>query len=630
MAVSEAKRSGLVVEVESARTPRSTEVANPDGTFSSRVFDEVSFVPDGSGGLRPVDVTLSSRAPDGRWLPAAAAGVSLASAADDAELARWDVGGVVVGFGLAGAAVGVAASVDGGVARYVGVARDADVELSAAAEGLKEVIVLKSAAAPRSWTFPLRLVGVTPVLDPGSGSVLFKDGKGVVKAVIPPGFMEDSAVDPVTGGSGFSNGVVYTLVERDGGWVLRVDLDAAWLADRARVWPVRVDPSLVAYLDSEADDTFVSSSDYPSQNNSNRTELLTGTYNSGGEKSTSFLHFTGAVSALAGATIQAAYLRVYNHWSYTCVAKPVSVHKVTSAWAGSSTTTYPGPSFEATALATSTFSYGYSSCPSGGWGTFQLPTSRVQAWVNGTESFHGLTLRASLTDSTGWKRFRSSNYATASARPYLEVYYTYPSPGVAEVAPAPYGTVDSLTPTLWADMVDPSNTGTKLYQFNMCNGTPAAPGLCVNSGGSWSSSPTWAVPGGVLSWSKEAYWQVKVYNGLTASLWSQPLYLTPVLPQPPVTSHLAGAPEGAQMPGVNPQVGNYATGTTDAQVAVAGPPLQVTRTYNSQDLRTSGGFGAGWSTPWDQKVELDDDGSGNVVVTLATGLQVRFGQNPDG
>ena len=100
--------------------------------------------------------------------------------------------------------------------------------------------------------------------------------------------------------------------------------------------------------------------------------------------------------------------------------------------------------------------------------------------------------------------------------------------------------------------------------------------------------------------------------------------------QPEVTSHLAGAPEGSEMPGVSPQVGNYASSATDAMVSVAGPPLAVQRTYNSQDLRTSGAFGAGWSTPWDQRVVPDPDGSGNVVVTLATGLEVRFGKNLDG
>jgi YD repeat-containing protein len=90
------------------------------------------------------------------------------------------------------------------------------------------------------------------------------------------------------------------------------------------------------------------------------------------------------------------------------------------------------------------------------------------------------------------------------------------------------------------------------------------------------------------------------------------------------------AADSAEIPAVNPQVGNYATAMTDATVAVAGPALAVTRTYNSQDLRTDGAFGAGWSTPWDQKIVSDGDGSGNVVVTLASGREARFGQNPNG
>ena len=51
---------------------------------------------------------------------------------------------------------------------------------------------------------------------------------------------------------------------------------------------------------------------------------------------------------------------------------------------------------------------------------------------------------------------------------------------------------------------------------------------------------------------------------VAAGLTSQP---PPVVPQPGITAHLAGAPEGADLAGVNPQVGNYATAGTDAKVA---------------------------------------------------------------
>ena len=61
----------------------------------------------------------------------------------------------------------------------------------------------------------------------------------------------------------------------------------------------------------------------------------------------------------------------------------------------------------------------------------------------------------------------------------------------------------------------------------------------------------------VGGWCKEYFWQVDVSNGVTSSGWTGPSCFTPTVPQPPVTSHLAGAAEGAEMPGVNPQVGNY-------------------------------------------------------------------------
>ena len=202
-------------------------------------------------------------------------------------------------------------------------------------------------------------------------------------------------------------------------------------------------------------------------------------------------------------------------------------------------------------------------------------------------------------------------------------------PGVSAVSPSPNGTVDSLTPTLWAQATNPTNASTLWYKVQVCPGTVAAPVDCHESG--WDASATFAVPAAWLGgWSKEQWWQVNIDNGTTQSGWLGEWWFTPVVAQLGVTSHLAGAPEGAEVPGVNPQVGNYSTAVTDANVTVAGPALSVTRTYNSQDPRANGAFGPGWSTPWDQKVEVDNDGTANAVVTLSSGRQVRFGKNPDG
>ena len=102
------------------------------------------------------------------------------------------------------------------------------------------------------------------------------------------------------------------------------------------------------------------------------------------------------------------------------------------------------------------------------------------------------------------------------------------------------------------------------------------------------------------------------------------------VPQPEITSRVAGGPYGSQDRDFDPQTGNFSTAAVDASVATPGPALDVARTYNSLDPRRDPAFGAGWTTVYDMRVVPDDDGSGNVVVTYPDGQQVRFGRNPDG
>ncbi|GIJ67955.1 ricin-type beta-trefoil lectin domain protein [Virgisporangium ochraceum] len=194
-------------------------------------------------------------------------------------------------------------------------------------------------------------------------------------------------------------------------------------------------------------------------------------------------------------------------------------------------------------------------------------------------------------------------------------------------SPSNNGTAESLTPTLWASYYDPDNypLGARQFSFEVCTGTPAAPVGCQTSG--WTGLAGWQVPSGVLSWSKPAFWYVTVSDTQQASPRIGPLHFTPVVAQPPVTSHLASNPDGGDMPNVNPSVGNFARTFTDAAVLTPGPTLSVLRTYNSQDLRATGAFGAGWATPFDQRLTVEP--TGDALVTLPAGGQVRFGRNPD-
>ncbi len=236
-------------------------------------------------------------------------------------------------------------------------------------------------------------------------------------------------------------------------------------------------------------------------------------------------------------------------------------------------------------------------------------------------------LRIEMTEPSG------GGFNVAFGVPWLDGLLDMPSSLLYPAIPYPPANsqVDSLTPMVWADINTATRVGVDLrYQFKMCNGTLAKLGTCEETT-AWQSAAFWQPSNALLSWGKAAFWQYKVSeNGATPTSWEEARAITPVVGQPPVTSRLAGAAEGSEVPGVNPSQGNFATAATDAKVSVVGPPLSVTRTYNSQDPRTDGAFGTGWTTPLDQRVVPDADSSGNVVVTLATGLQVRFGKNYNG
>lgn len=620
-------REGVSVEDTSARTVSSTEFANPDGSRTRKVFQGVAFVPK-AGDLQAVDTTLKASTVDGRLEPTTTLSpVSFATSASASDLVRLDLGdGVSLGFGIDGAA-DASVSVSGDVATYRGVRTETDLKLSATTFGMKDELVLRSDGAPSSWLFPLRTLGATPRWDEASKSILLEDRRGNVAAVIPPGFMTDASLDARTGAPTTSTGVTYTLLQRDTGWALQVDLDRAWLNDPVRVWPVTVDPQL--YVESDYDDTFVSTRDYANQNNSAQSDLLVGTYDWGGEVSETYLHFD--LSGLSNKLVQSASLSLYNYWSYSCTPAPVSIYEVAQPWAGSTTTSWNSrPAYYTTALDTQSFAYGYSGCAQGpNWASWNIPENYMNAWAHAERPWYGLALQASYSDSLGWKRFYSHN--GPGYYPVIWVTYVLQPAGLAAIYPPQDGTVDTLYPTLWVQAYDPTHPPVFKYRFKVCGGTPAAPTGCHES--AWDLSSSFALPPGWLSgWSTKHFWQVNIDNGTTESGYQSPdgLFFTAVVPQPGITTHLAGAPEGADLAGVNPQVGNYATTVTDAKVATVGPPLQVVRSYNSQDPRTNGAFGPGWSTPWDQRIELEGDGSGSALVTLASGLQVRFGRNPDG
>jgi RHS repeat-associated protein len=221
-----------------------------------------------------------------------------------------------------------------------------------------------------------------------------------------------------------------------------------------------------------------------------------------------------------------------------------------------------------------------------------------------------------------------TDHQVAPARIVLEV--TDLPPVVQELFPPNGYQAPTLNPVLWGRALDiDAPPGSSLsFRFEICDRDAAgAPVSCTTSG--YQASQAWTVPVGRMVWTKAYLWRVFVKDGTTEVSSDYSTILADV-PQPDITSRIAGAAEAAQEREYDAQSGNLSTVAVDPTAATAGPELNLIRTYNSLDPRRDNAFGAGWTTRYDMRLTTDDDGSGNVVVTYPDGQAVRFGRNADG
>ncbi|MFC0433664.1 polymorphic toxin-type HINT domain-containing protein [Kutzneria buriramensis] len=385
------------VPTESGRNQ--TTYRNTDGTETTAFSkDPVNYrKPDGS--WQAIDTTLVSDN-DGWRNASDEVSSRFAGHAGGSGMVSFGLDGDhVFAYGLDGAQP-VSGQTQGSAVTYPRVLADTDLRLDVKPGGVKESLVLASRNAPHSFLFPLQLRGLTAKLV--DGRVALVDAAGKERASIPAGSMSDASRNPHTGDPASSTGVSYHLAP--GG--LRVDLDQNWLNDPARQYPVVVDPSV--------DSPNASAAMYTQNGvqNDGGTELKTGFDGDDNLHTATYLKFDGIESRLRNEKIFGAQLYLVNDWSWSCQPKPVSVHAVNSEWSGNPSV---GPE-----LAESSFAHGYiasgqsrSDCPVAGEGIDLGPAGRdvVQAWVNGTMTNHGLAVRASDTDSYGWKKFTGASTA---------------------------------------------------------------------------------------------------------------------------------------------------------------------------------------------------------------------------
>ncbi|MCO6006184.1 DUF6531 domain-containing protein [Actinoallomurus purpureus] len=285
---------------------------------------------------------------------------------------------------------------------YPDVRPDTDLKLDIAPGGVKETIVLRSADAPSSFVFPLQLEGLTAQVT--GGQVIFTDAAGRTRAVIPAGSMTDSGAKPQT-----STGVTYRVISSGGTPALQVTADPGWLHDKARTYPVKIDPSVFTSVAGSG----ISVSDSGASSGAQDLTI--------GARSAAYLSFPQLEEKLKYHRIFGAWLSLVNYDSATCRSRPVTVNPVTEAWAGKSGLAYPGPN-TSSPVARSSFSYGYiatgstkSACPPKKAQLIDLGKGGrdlVQRWVNGDQPDYGLSVRDGSSDGLGYKKF--TGYDTAN------------------------------------------------------------------------------------------------------------------------------------------------------------------------------------------------------------------------
>ncbi|MFF7987208.1 DNRLRE domain-containing protein [Streptomyces sp. NPDC007901] len=521
------------IEALSDRTSDATTYALPDGTLSTEAYAGPIRVKQDDGSWQDIDTTLSDAGDD--LAPEVAAADIAVSDGGDKQLASVTKG--KTSFGMDWASKLPDPTVKDNTASY-DLGDGQTLKVAALAQGFSEDLVLAQQPTDPTPTYriPLDLHGLT-LSQADSGHLLLKDSNGKLVVEAPAPTIWDASKDPASGESANTEQVT-TKIETadDGSQTLILTPDPDFLA--TATYPVTVDPTSTLAVTT---DTWVQNPDYPDSQISSQ-ELKSGTYDSGSDTARSYLKFD--VSKFTGKHITSATMSLYSYYSSSCSSTASTQAKRVTSTLNTTTLTWGAqPSTTTTNMATNTGHWGYSSSCPATWSNWTL-TGMVQDWADGATN-NGIQLRSSdETDSTNWRRFRSTNYITSGYAPKLVVNYnSYPTtPTSAAVSPSSVNAyngkryVTSYTPTLSAKVSDPDGSTVKA-QFEITN-DPAYTGettysyTATSASVSSGSTATLTIPSASQLAASHLRMRVRGYDGTDYGAWSSYLYFVPNVAKP--------------------------------------------------------------------------------------------------
>ncbi len=388
---------------------------------------------------------------------------------------------------------------------------DADLVWYVVPEGLRKEIILKSVAAPSSYSFLVEAQSLE----------VRRDEDGVVRAWAGP-FPAFEVYRPyVHDAQGVPGPVAVSLRQEGGKTYLDLSLDPAWLSDPARAYPVTLDPTTVQPDATAGKDTYVSYSS-SAANFGTGTALRAGYATVVNEYLRSLL-YTDLSAYPAG--FKQGLLQLYCYAEGSTTDYSVAAHRVAASWDEATVTWGTQPAHDATAIA-STLITGTDL-----WFSWDI-TSLLNEWLNGTAT--GVKLIGNEATQYANKDFYSSDYATDPTLRPKYVLTLNNAPTVAPTSPtgtesAP-GTVNNdVSPRLAWTYSDADSDPQAKYQVQVLD---LLGNVLLDTGTVVSATAYHDCAADLLDYGKTYKWRVRVHDGLAWSAWSAWQYFQCVLTAP--------------------------------------------------------------------------------------------------
>lgn len=538
-----ARSANRAVEVLSQRSETRRVWVFPDG----RVFEENAAGPvrfrDKSvkDGWRSIDTGLVS---DSSGVHARAVPGSLALGTGANPVVRLtDQAGVAVGLGLPGVTL-PSPVVAGDTATYPDVVPGVDVVVESRPAGFQLVWQVKSAAGAKglvsrfgsagSVVLPLSFtgVGVAPVVG-SDGSVGFDTTARKAHGRLSAPVVWDAQGVGTKRNRGAATGGVFKVGKasvsgKKSTSAGSLGVDAAWLSDPARVFPVTIDPTYQSVTAYPTFDTYVKSG--TTTDMSTQGDLQVGN-DGAGHVARSFINWPAAT--FQNKIVVSSSLSLYQVATGTCASSTWQSYDAGVATTGSRWTAQPTIS---TARASVT-----DTCP-GGRVSVDM-TAQAQGWSSASGSQVGMMIRAAdEVNPAGWRRFVSND---GSYRPVLSLLYDR-VPGVP-VAPIVWGATQSggktfvglSTPAVTTTMPSDADVNTMRPQvgwFTSATSTSSFTSLCTSG---WATAgDTRTCNTTALTDNSHGWIRTHVWDGYAWSPWSAPVevYVALSAPQNPTIS----------------------------------------------------------------------------------------------